>query len=667
MTRDQARKRIQELSNTINYHNKLYYLEDRTEISDFEFDKLLKELSDLETEFPEFLLPDSPSQRVGGGITKEFNSVPHKYPMLSLGNTYSKEELTEFDNRVKKGLGKTDVEYFCELKFDGVAISIRYEKGLMTRAVTRGDGTKGDDVTTNAKTIRSIPLRISGEFPDDFEVRGEVFLSKENFIRLNQVRSEAGEELYANARNTASGTLKMQNSSEVARRRLDCFMYSVMGENLNLNNHSEAIEFLVEHDFNVSRSYKKCKNISEVFEYIDQWESKRAELPLETDGVVIKVDSIADQKKLGFTAKSPRWAIAYKYKAEDAVTRLNGITYQVGRTGAITPVAELEPVFLAGTTVKRASLHNANEIERLDLHIGDFVHVEKGGEIIPKITSVETSKRKSSERIQYISQCPECGTKLHRIEGEAVHYCPNTKGCPPQIKGRIQHFIGRNTMDINSLGSQTISLLFDKGLLRRPSDLYALSYDDIIQLEGFKDLSTKNILQGIEESKKAGFIRVLFALGIRHVGKTVAEKLASHFNSIEGIKQASFEDLRQAPEIGDIIAHSIRDFFSDPENVEEIERLRNAGLQFELSEEENRLDGDALVGKSFVISGVFEEFSREEIKETIKKNGGKLLSSISGKVDYLVAGNNMGPAKKKKAEDLGVNVISEKEFIEMLE
>jgi len=666
MTKDEAKRKIADLTEQINYHNRLYYQEDRIEIEDFEFDKLLQKLIDLENKFPELRYPDSPSQRVGGAITKEFKTVEHKFPMLSLGNTYSKEDLDEFDARVRKGLNKSEVEYFCELKFDGVAISVTYENGMLVRAVTRGDGTKGDEITQNARTIRSLPLKVPGKVPEMFEVRGEVFLSKENFKKLNEFRMEAGEELYANARNTASGTLKMQDSALVAVRKLDCFLYSVMGENLNLKSHSDAIDFLIKHDFNVSKTFKRCKSLEEVLHYINIWEQKRHTLPLETDGVVVKVNDIKDQIKLGFTAKNPRWAIAYKYKAEAAVTRLQGITYQVGRTGAITPVAELEPVFLAGTTVKRASLHNANEIKRLGLHIGDYVHVEKGGEIIPKITGVELSKRKKSEQIQYISRCPECNTKLVRIEGEALHYCPNHKGCPPQIKGRIEHFIGRNTMDIDSLGSRTIGLLFEKGLLKQPSDLYHLNYQDIFYLEGFKDQSTKNILKGIEESKKTGFAKVLFALGIRHVGKTVAEKLAHHFKSIEAIKNASLEELLEAPEIGEVIAQSLVDFFSDNENLKEIERLKKAGLNFELKEEENRLEGDTLVGKSFVISGVFENFGRDEIKETIKRNGGKLLSSISGNVDFLVAGQNMGPAKKKKASDLGVRIITEEEFIAML-
>ena len=666
MTRDEAKREIADLTEQINYHNQLYYLEDRTEIEDIEFDKLLEKLIDLEVKFPEFRYPDSPSQRVGGAITKEFKTVAHKFPMLSLGNTYSKEDLDEFDARVRKGLNKSDVEYFCELKFDGVAISVTYENGMMVRAVTRGDGTKGDEITQNARTIRSLPLKVIGKVPEMFEVRGEVFLSKENFKKLNEYRMEAGEELYANARNTASGTLKMQDSSIVAQRKLDCFLYSVMGQNLDLKSHSNAIDFLIKHDFNVSKTFKRCKSLKEVLQYINIWEQKRHTLPLETDGLVIKVNDIKDQSKLGFTAKSPRWAIAYKYKAESAVTRLLGVTYQVGRTGAITPVAELEPVFLAGTTVKRASLHNANEIKRLDLHFEDYVHVEKGGEIIPKITKVELSKRKKSEQIKYITHCPECNTKLVRIEGEALHYCPNHKGCPTQIKGKIEHFISRNTMDIDSLGSRTIGLLFEKKLLKQASDLYHLTYQDIFQLEGFKDLSTRNMLKGIEESKKAGFVKVLFALGIRHVGKTVAEKLAYHFKSIDAISNASFEELLEAPEVGEIIAKSLVDYFSDNDNLLEIERLKEAGLNFELKEEENRLEGDTLVGKSFVISGVFENFGRDEIKETIKRNGGKLLSSISGNVDFLVAGQNMGPAKKKKASDLGIKIISETEFIAML-
>lgn len=665
MTREEAKARIEYLSERIDYYNDLYYQKDTSEISDFEFDHLMNELIALEEKFPEFKSPHSPTQRVGGTITRQFETVTHRFPMLSLGNTYSREELMEFDKRIVKGLNNSDYDYICELKFDGVAISISYEGGNLTRAVTRGDGTKGDDITTNAKTIRSLPLKIKGNSPPVFEVRGEVFLSKKHFEKLNEEKEAAGEEVYANARNTASGTLKMQDSAVVAKRGLNCFLYALLGDDLNVQSHEEALHLLLEMGFNVSRTFKKCNSIEDVIKYIDEWESKRHSLPVETDGVVIKVNKFEHQRKLGSTAKNPRWAIAYKYKAESAVTKLKSITYQVGRTGAITPVAELDPVFLAGTTVKRASLHNENEIARLGLHEGDFVFVEKGGEIIPKITGVDKSKRTSNKPIRYITKCPECGTPLDKVE--AIHYCPNATGCSPQIKGRLEHFIHRDAMDIDTMGNKTIELLYDNGLVLKPSDFYSLSYDDIFNLEGFKDISTKNLLKGIEDSKKAQFSNVLFGMGIRHVGKTVAEKLVSHFKNIDAMINAEYDEFVEIPEIGEIIAKSLRDYFSAKENIEEINRLKQAGLQFESEEQENQLVSESLKGKSFVISGVFTKFNRDELKETIKKNGGKLLSGISGNVDYLVAGENMGPSKKAKAENLGVNIISEDDLIKMLQ
>jgi DNA ligase (NAD+) len=669
MTAIEARKKIQELVVQVNHHNDLYYQKNKTEISDFEFDQLLEQLRQLEKEFPELRFPDSPTQRVGGTITKEFPSVVHQYPMLSLGNTYSQQELEDFDGRVAKGLDGDTHEYFCELKFDGVSISLIYENGLLTKGITRGDGIRGDDVIANVRTIRSLPLKIKGKnVPAKFEVRGEVFLSKKVFKQLNKEREDIGEETYANARNTASGTLKMQDSAEVAKRKLDCYLYYLLGEENNVQTHEESIKKIEGWGFQVSPTYKKCKNIGEVLKYIESWEKKRNELPLETDGVVIKVNNLDQQKRLLFTAKSPRWAIAYKYKSESVSTRLNGIIYQVGRTGAVTPVAELEPVLLAGTTVKRASLHNANEIARLDLRVGDFVFVEKGGEIIPKVTSVDLNKRDQKLKpIKYISKCPECGTDLIRHEGEANHYCPNEKGCPPQIKGKIEHFIQRKAMDIDSMGEKTIAQLFDLGLVKTPADLYDLKKEDVLKLEGFKELSTKNLLGGIQASKAAPFESVLFAVGIRFVGKTVAEKLSRHFKTIDNLGNATFEQLIEAPEVGDKIAQSVFNFFRDKGNQREIERLKKAGLRFESSFKEPEKVSNALDGRSFVISGTFQNYERDQLKEVILAHGGKVFSSVSGKLDFLLAGENMGPAKREKAESLKVKILSEKEFEEMIQ
>ncbi len=667
MTASEAKKQIQELTKKINYHSDLYYQKSKSEISDFEFDQLLTTLAGLEKQFPELKLPDSPTQRVGGTITKEFETVYHKYPMLSLGNTYSQDELKDFDGRVAKGLEGEPYEYFCELKFDGVSISLIYENGILVKGVTRGDGVRGDNVTANVKTIRSIPLKIKSEkISGSFEVRGEVFMPKETFKQLNKEREDIGEETYANARNTTSGTLKMQDSSIVANRKLDCFVYYLL-EAAN-QTHEQGIKKLESIGFHVSPTYKRCKTLQEVFEYIELWESKRQELPLETDGVVIKVNSLSQQEKLGFTAKIPRWAISYKYKAQSISTKLNSITYQVGRTGAITPVAELEPVFLAGTTVKRASLHNANEIERLDLRIGDYVFVEKGGEIIPKVTAVDLLKRtKSSRAVKYISQCPECKTSLVRVEGEANHYCPNQSGCPPQIKGRIEHFIQRKAMDIDSLGEKTISQLFDLGLVKSPADLYDLKEDDLARLEGFKELSINNLLSGIEKSKESTpFESVLFAIGIRYVGKTVAEKLAKHFKTIENLAKASPQELLDTPEVGEKIAESVFQFFRDVKNINEVNRLKKTGLQFTSNEKEPEKVSEVLGNKTFVISGVFKNYERDQLKDTILANGGKVLSSISGKLNFVLAGDNMGPSKREKAEKLGVKIISEEDFETML-
>ncbi len=675
------KSQIDQLTEELNYHSHIYYQESRSEISDFEFDQKLKELEKLEAAHPEHIREDSPTHRVGGTITKSFSTVQHKYPMLSLGNTYSKEDLVEFDKRVEKGLGTSEYEYFCELKFDGVAISLTYENGLLKKAVTRGDGVKGDDVTTNAKTIRTIPLKLSGKVPDFFEVRGEVFMPKQVFKELNEERQKNGEALLANPRNTASGTLKMQDSSVVAGRKLDCFLYSLLGEGLDPQTHEDSIHLLEKMHFHVSPTYKKCQTIDEVFGYINKWEQKRHELPVETDGIVIKVNGSDQQKELGFTAKNPRWAISYKYKAEAAETRLNGITYQVGRTGAITPVAELEPVLLAGTTVKRASLHNANEIERLDIRVGDTVYVEKGGEIIPKITGVNNHKRpENSTPTNYLSSCPECGTELIRKEGEAVHYCPNQDTCPPQVQGRVEHFISRNAMDIANLGPNTIKGLFDKSLIKGIADLYELTYEDLnglkfeiadlvtgdVKTRSIKDKSAQNIVESLEKSKETPFQSVLFGLGIRYVGKTVAEKLAEHFKSIDRLMTASFDDILAVHEIGERIAESVVDFFQSEDNSELVQRLKAKGLQMEIVQTtpDQHLE-QVYEGKTLVVSGVFSQFERDELKSLIKSMGGKVASSITGKTDYLVAGENMGPAKLEKAEKLGTTILSESEFIKM--
>ena len=676
----EAQKEIARLSELINYHNDLYYQKSKSEISDQEFDQLLETLIKLEEEFPLLKLPDSPSQRVGGTITKNFETVVHKYPMLSLGNTYSREELIEWDERVKKGLEGESYEYFCELKFDGVALSLTYKNGLLIRAVTRGDGTQGDDITTNTKTIRSIPIRLKKDTPEFFEVRGEVYFPKKEFERVNTEREDIGEDKLANPRNAASGTLKMQDSGIVASRMLDCYLYYLLGENLETTSHSESIDKIIDWGFNVSPTFKKCNTIDQVLAYIDEWEEKRHPLDSETDGVVIKVNSHAQQRKLGFTAKSPRWAIAYKYKAESEQTILESVSYQVGRTGAVTPVANLKPIHLAGTTVKRASLHNANEIERLDLRIGDTVHIEKGGDIIPKVTKVNLESRKaSSVPLKYITHCPECGTELIREKGEANHYCPNVYGCPPQIQGRIEHFIQRKAMNIDSLGSETIRGLLDAGLITNYADLYSLNYEQLNGLEfttfsekkgdygtrSLKEKSAKNIIDAIENSKAMPFEKVLFALGIRFVGQTIAEKLAVHFKSIDSLRQANYEDLIDVPEIGGRIAESVLEFFTDERNQVLINKLTTAGISF-VMKESSKTVGNTLGGNTFLVSGVFEKFSRDELKAAIKANGGKVVSSISGKLNYLVAGDKMGPAKLEKATKFGIQIISENEFIKMI-
>ena len=668
MTAAEARRAIEALTQQINHYNHQYYQENQSDISDYEFDQLLEQLIRLENNFPQFRYLDSPSQRVGGTITKDFATVYHQHPMLSLSNTYSPDELQEFDKRVAKALGDSTYEYVCELKFDGVALSLRYEEGVLTLAATRGDGVRGDDITFNARTIRALPLRVRGNsVPDRFEVRGEVFMPRAVFDRLNEEREAAGEALLANPRNTTSGTLKMQDSSVVAQRSLDCYLYALATEADVAPTHEEAIHKLEEWGFQVSPTYRKCATIEEVFDYINTWEEKRLSLPLDTDGVVVKVNSLQQQRVLGNTAKSPRWAIAYKYKAEAARTPLLSIDFQVGRTGAITPVANLEPVLLAGTVVKRASLHNSNEIARLDLHYGDTVLVKKGGEIIPKITEVDRSQRPAdSQPVEYITHCPACHTLLVREEGEAIHFCPNTQGCPPQIKGSIEHFIQRNAMNIDSMGKETVASFYEHGLVRNVADLYQLSYDDIYALEGFKEVSTQNILDGIEASKQQPFANVLFAIGIRYVGRTVAGKLAQYFGDIDRIARATLEELIEVPEIGERIAQSVVAYFQDAQNQELIRRLKEAGVTLVNKAEDNAMESERFVGKSFVISGVFKNFSREEIKEKVRSNGGQIISAVSGKLDYLLAGDNMGPAKRQKAEKLGVSILSEEEFLAML-
>lgn len=677
MNKEEAKKKIAELTEKINYYNQRYYQDSVSEISDYEFDLLLEELIALEKEFPELQQPDSPSQRVGGSITKEFPQVKHKYPMLSLSNTYNEGELLEFDRRVKKLLDKQPVEYVCELKWDGVALSITYRDGLLVQGVTRGDGEQGDDITANVKTIRTLPLRVQADLlPAEFEVRGEVFMSREIFDSLNEEIAEENEKrekegkkllsYLANPRNAASGTLKMQDSAAVAKRRLDAYIYDLLCENNPFETHAESLDYLKKIGFRVSPHYRKCASVEEVFAFIKEWETKREKLPVDTDGVVIKVNSYAQRRELGFTAKSPRWAIAYKYKAESAATELLSVSYQVGRTGAVTPVANLRPVKLAGTIVKRATLHNANEIARLDLHEGDTVFIEKGGEIIPKITGVDVSRRPpNAAPLRFISRCPECGTPLVRNPGEAAFYCPNEKGCPPQLKGKIEHFISRKAMNIDSIGGKTVDLFFEKGLIRTPADLYNLKREDILQLEGFKELSSQNIINGIEASKQQPFSRVLFALGIRFVGETVAEKLADYFKNIDALASADKEMLMSVPEIGEKIAESIIAWFSDPENRACVERLRAAGLQFAADESREALS-NKLQGKTFVISGVFQKYERQELKELIALHGGKNAASVSSKTDFLLAGEGMGPAKLAKAEKLGVKIISEADFERMI-
>ena len=648
----------------LSYHNHKYYVENSPEISDFDFDKMMRTLVDLEAQYPQFYDPLSPSVRVGSDRTTEFVSVAHRYPMLSLSNTYSIEELQQFIERIEGENGPT--EFVCELKFDGTAISLTYEHGRLVRAVTRGDGTTGDDVTTNVKTIRSIPLVLSGSgYPDLFEIRGEIFMPYASFDRLNAEREATGESLFANPRNAAAGTLKQQQSAVVAKRGLDCTLYQMAGDNLPFVNHIENLNAARSWGFKVSEHMTLCHGAAEVIDYINHWDETRKSLPYPTDGVVIKVNDFTLRRSLGFTAKSPRWAVAYKFKAESALTRLLSVDFQVGRTGAITPVANLEPVLLAGTTVKRASLHNAEQIAALDIRVGDMVYVEKGGEIIPKITGVELAERTAEcVPFEYIDRCPECGAELVRFEGEAKHYCPNQSGCRPQIVGRIVHFIGRKALNIDGLGGETVELLFENGLVRDIADLYSLRAADLAVLPRLGEKSADNIINSIEASKSVPFARVLFGLGIRFVGETTAKYMAAHFKSLEAVAAASKEELMESDEVGDKIADSIIGYFADPVNISILERLRCAGLQFEAEVAERQ--SDTLAGKNVVVSGKFTLHSRDELKALIELHGGKNQSGVSSNTDFIVAGENMGPAKLQKAEKLGVKILSEQEFIALI-
>jgi DNA ligase (NAD+) len=658
---------IQNLREELNQHNHNYYVLDQPTISDYEFDLKLAQLQDLERQHPEFFDESSPTQRVGGAITKNFETVAHEHRMYSLDNSYSKEDLLEWEKRIQKVLGDVPLEYTCELKYDGASISITYVNGKLQRAVTRGDGFQGDDVTNNIKTIKSIPLQLKGNYPPKFDVRGEIILPFAGFEKMNQELIEIGETPYSNPRNTASGSLKLQDSTEVAKRPLDCLLYFLIGNQLPFNSQFESLESARSWGFKAPKEAQLAKSLDEVFQFIDYWDTHRHTLPYETDGVVVKVNSFQHQEELGFTAKSPRWAIAYKFKSEQVATRLNSISYQVGRTGAITPVANLEPVQLAGTIVKRASLHNADQIEKLDIRVGDTVFVEKGGEIIPKIIAVDLAQRPLfTEPTHYITHCPECQTQLVRSEGEANHYCPNFYGCPPQIIGRIQHYISRKAMDIEGLGGETVTLLFNNGLVHDYADLYELTVEQILPLDRMAQKSAENLVNGVALSKNIPFERVLFALGIRYVGETVAKKLAKHYKNIDALRQASLMDLILVDEIGERIAQSVIDFFDNQENRIIIERLKNYGIQFEIVEKINPNATDKLQGKIFVVSGVFTLYSRDELKQAIEDNGGKIGSSISAKTDYVVAGDNMGPAKLDKANKLNIPIISEEDFKVMI-
>ena len=657
-------QKIEQLREELNQHTYNYYVLDNATISDFDFDIILKELEKLEEAHPEFFDSNSPTQRVGGEITKNFTTITHQNRMYSLSNSYSKEDLFDWEKRIQKMLGTTDIEYTCELKFDGASINLTYENNQFVKAVTRGDGFQGDDVTANIKTIRSIPLSLKLDFVRDFEIRGEIILPLDGFKRMNKQRLEEGEEEYKNPRNTASGSLKLQDSAEVAKRPLDCLLYQVVTSERKYKTHFESLENARKVGFKVPKTITLANSIEQVFDFVKEWDSKRHELPYETDGVVIKVNNLQQQEELGYTAKSPRWAIAYKYKAAQVATVLHEITYQVGRTGAITPVANLEPIQLAGTIVKRASLHNADQIEKLNIRIGDTVYVEKGGEIIPKIIAVDFIKRpEKSKPTIYATHCPECNTELIRTEGDAKHYCPNEFGCAPQITGRIQHYISRKAMDIDGLGGETVDLLRKEGLIQNYADLYNLKIEQIIPLERMAEKSAENMIVGIEKSKEIPFEKVLFALGIRFVGETVSKKLAKHFKSIDALMTATFEALINVDEIGDRIAQSIIDFSSDMRNIQLINRLKAAGIQLEVSLENLENQTELLKGEVFVVSGVFYQLTRNELKKTIEDNGGKVSSSISKKTSFIVAGDNMGPSKLTKAQDLGIEIISEQDFL----
>ena len=667
----EIQEKIAQLTKELKEYNYQYYVLANSPISDYDFDIKLKELEALERAYPQFMDPNSPTQKVGGDITQKFNTVKHRWPMLSLGNTYNEQELRDFDERVRKAVGD-HVQYVCELKFDGLSISITYEQGKLVRAVTRGDGTQGDEVTNNVKTIRSIPHVLEGgAYPDVFEIRGEIFMHHAAFERLNKNREENGEQTYANPRNFASGTIKLQDPKEVAKRPLDCFLYFLYAENRNrtFDSHWDSIQAVKNWGFPVCEHTKLCGSISEIVAFINFWDEMRHQLSYDIDGIVIKVNEYAQQEELGFTAKSPRWAISYKFKAERVETLLQNVTYQVGRTGAVTPVANLTPILLAGTTVKRASLHNANEIVRLDLHEGDTVYVEKGGEIIPKVIGVNSAKRAvGTSPIVYPTVCPECGTALIRQEGEAVHYCPNETGCKPQIVGKLQHFIGRKMMDIQGMGSETIETFFTLGLLHNISDIYVLKdhREELKTIERFGEKSIENMLTGIEASKEKPFEKVLFALGIRHVGETIAKKLVLHFKTLDNLAQASLEEIANVQDIGSRIAESVYHYLRDESHLTEINKLKEAGLRFEAEEQTSAVAGDGLLGKTFLISGVFADFSREELGQLIESHGGKMLSGISSKLDYLVAGDKMGPSKLAKAEKLKIPIISDKDVVDMI-
>lgn len=686
MTKEEARNRIAELSDTIEYHNRRYYILNQPSISDYEFDMLMEELISLEKLFPEYALPSSPTKRVGGDLTKEFPTVRHRYPMLSLSNSYNRGEIVDFIKRIEKTIDEP-VEFVCELKFDGVSISLTYEDGILTRGVTRGDGAQGDDVTTNVKTIRSIPLKLKGDYPNFLEMRGEIIMPHDSFHNTNKEREELGLPLFANPRNAAAGTIKLFDSREAANRRLDNYCYYMMSDNIPYETHYESLMAAREWGFNISNHIALCKNIDEIEDFINYWDTERKNLPFDIDGIVIKVNSFAQREILGLTAKSPRWAIAYKFKAEQVKTRLLSVDFQVGRHGTITPVANLQPVQLAGTTVKRATLNNADFIKQLDLHYNDIVKVEKGGEIIPKIVGIDVESRNDEQsEVQFIERCPECGAKLIQNEGEAAWYCPNSSGCPPQIKGRIEHFISRKAMNIESLGEGKVQVLFDNNLIKNYADLYDLTYEKMFGLENvvvinddfnlqdnpktrkvsFKEKTVNNILKSLQKSKEVPFARVLFALGIKEVGEVTAKILANTFGDIDAIASASVEELQEVNTVGVTIAESIRNFFDKPENIIIIERLKKAGLQFN-NEKKAVSESQALAGKSIVVSGVFSSFSRDEIKQLIEYHGGKNSSSISSKTDFLLAGEKMGPEKKKKAEALNVKIINEDEFLKMIE